>query len=110
MFIQFSEYDLLELFESEPISISDTEAGMFIYSKTDIQGLKLVLTVSIYEQECLLSLNHESYSIPIINLTLKDVTQISKNNDKLNFQFENGEKNIDVLFKPNFAFSNLVNI
>jgi hypothetical protein len=83
---------------------------MFIYSKTDIQGLKLVLTLSVYEQECLLSLNHESYSIPIIDLTLKDVTKISKNNDKLNFQFENGKKNLDVLFKPNFSFCSLMNI
>lgn len=83
---------------------------MFIYSKTDIQGLKLVLTLSVYEQECLISLNHESYSVPIINLTLKDVTKISRNNDQLNIQFENGKKYLDVMFKPNFSFSNLMNI
>ncbi|MGX1081372.1 hypothetical protein RKD51_002509 [Bacillus sp. SLBN-57] len=46
MFIKYNEYDLLELFESEPVSIADDpEAGELIYTFKDNQNFKLILTL-----------------------------------------------------------------
>jgi hypothetical protein len=106
LFIHFNEYELLELFENEPVIIGDKEAGMYIYSKTDSFGFKLVLTFSIYENECLLSLNHESYTIPIVDLKMQDVTQISSSGNRLMIHRENCEKDLEVVFKPNFSIVN----
>ena len=108
MFIQFSEYDLLELFETEPVLIGEYEAGMCIYSKTDDFGFKLVLTISVYENECLISLNHQSYSVPIVDFKLKDVMKISRNDNRLIIQCDDRKKQLEVLFKPNFSFNEIM--
>lgn len=107
MFIQYDEYELLELFDNEPVAIGDKEAGMFIYSKTDSFGFKIVMTISIYENECSLSLNHQNYVTPIYDLKFKDVGRITCKNQQLKIQRNNGEKNIEVTFKPNFALKSL---
>ncbi|SDO04738.1 hypothetical protein SAMN04487897_107185 [Paenibacillus sp. yr247] len=109
MFIQFDEYELLKLFESEPVTIGEKEAGVFIYSKTDSFGFKLVMTFSIYEKECSLSLNHHSYETPIFDVKLKDVERISCNYKQLKIQRNNSEKCIEAIFKPNFSL-NILNL
>ncbi|MCY8248149.1 hypothetical protein, partial [Bacillus inaquosorum] len=49
MFTTYNEYDLLELFESEPISVSsDPLAEVFMYSIQDMKGFKLILTMDVY--------------------------------------------------------------
>ncbi len=83
MFIRYNESELLELFENEPVAVAEPDAGMFIYSKTDTLGFKLVLTISVYEKECVLSLSYQSYSRPIIDLTLQNVTQMIGDSSKL---------------------------
>ncbi len=83
MFIKYDEYELLELFEKEPVVIGDEEAGMFIYSKNDDLGFKLVLTISIYEKQCNLSLNYQSLAIPIFEFNLLEIDALICEDQKL---------------------------
>src|SRR5699024_11982831 len=51
MYIKYNEYDLLELFESKPISITGSiEDGQLIYSYEDDQNFKVILTLDRYKQ------------------------------------------------------------
>jgi hypothetical protein len=108
MFIKYDEYELLELFENEPVVIGDKEAGMFIYSKNDAVGFKLVLTVSIYEKECELILTYQNFNSSIFDIKLKDVDRITCKNQKLSLLSIDDEKSIEVTFKPTFALKTFV--
>lgn len=94
MYIKYDEYELLELFENEPVSVFDKDAGVFIYSRTDKLGIKLVMTMSIYEYECNISLNHDNYQKPIFELKLKDVDSIECDNEKMFFNRKKTNKEL----------------
>ncbi|EEG76139.1 conserved hypothetical protein [Dethiobacter alkaliphilus AHT 1] len=101
MFIQYDEYELLELFESEPILIAEKEAGMFIYSLSNALGFKLVMSLSVYENQCNVSL---SYVDDIIfDIQLSNVK--SMKSDGKQIRINRKENKIDVIigFKPNFS-------
>ena len=49
MYIKFDEFELLELFGNEPVSIGDLEAGELIYSLSDDKGFKIVMFMNVYE-------------------------------------------------------------
>ncbi|WP_300382039.1 hypothetical protein [Clostridium sp.] len=103
MYIKYDEYELLELFENEPVSVFDDEAGVFIYSRNDNLGFKLVMTMSIYEFECNISLNHDSYQKPIFEFKLKDVDSIKCDADKMLFIRKESEQSVIIHFKPNYS-------
>ena len=103
MYIKYDEYELLELFENEPVSVFDDEAGVFIYSRNDNLGFKLVMTMSIYEFECDISLNNDSYQKPIFEFKLKDVDSIKCEADKMLFIRKEREQSIIIHFKPNYS-------
>ena len=103
MYIQYDEFQLLELFGSEPVLIVDEEAGIFMYSKGDYAGFKLILTISIYENECNLSLIHEKYPVPIFESKLKDVEKISGTSSELKIERRGSNKVISLRVKPNFS-------
>ncbi|TDF94144.1 hypothetical protein [Paenibacillus piri] len=105
MFIQFDEYELLGLFETEPVSIGEKEEGKFICSKSDGFGFKLVMVFSIYEKVCSLSLNHQSYETPILDMKFNDVVKISCNNTQLKIQCNNDANCVIATFKPNFSIN-----
>lgn len=107
MFIKYDEYELLELFEKEPVVIGDEEAGMFIYSKNDDLGFKLVLTISIYEKQCILSLNYQSLATPIFEFNLLDIDAIICEDQKLKIISHDKEKRVEVIFKPHFALKKI---
>src|SRR5699024_12593989 len=51
MYIKYKEYDLLELFESKPISITGSiEDGQLIYSYENNQNFKVILILDLYKQ------------------------------------------------------------
>ncbi|GLC89312.1 hypothetical protein [Lysinibacillus piscis] len=108
MFIKFDEFELLELFEKEPMVIGDAAAGMFIYSKKDDLGFTLVLTVSIYEKQCNLSLVYPNFETSIFEFELKNIDRIIGEDQKLKILRHNSEKSIEVIFKPHFALKKLV--
>lgn len=102
MYIEYDEYELLELFCNEPISIHEKEAGMFIYSKQDSFGFKLIMNLSIYEKNCSICLTHKDLIKPIFDIKFDDVKRIKGESDKLIIYLENDGRNVIVYFKPNF--------
>lgn len=77
MFIKYDEYDLLELFLKEPISIpDDLDAGELIYTYTDGQNFKLILAMDVYRQTCSLSVAYND-SI-VFTGDFNNVTSITK--------------------------------
>ncbi|MGG1549286.1 hypothetical protein ABE347_17625 [Bacillus paralicheniformis] len=77
MFIKYNEYDLLELFESEPASIADDpEAGEFIYTYKDNQNFKLILTLDVYQLTCSLDITYKDFGV--FTGVFQNVTSIKK--------------------------------
>ena len=57
MFIKYDEYDLLELFQSEPVSITgNIDDGELIYTYKDDQNFKVILTIDVYKQTSSISI------------------------------------------------------
>lgn len=101
MYIQINEYEMLELFCNEPISIQEKEAGMFIYRKQDTHGFELSMYISIYENICNISLSHKELTKSIFDFELEKVSKIDGHSDKMVIHQMTG--NIIIYFKPNFS-------
>lgn len=77
MFIKYDEYELLELFQSEPVSITgNIDDGELIYTYKDDQNFKVILTLDVYQQTCSLSITFND-SI-VFTGDLNNVTSIKK--------------------------------
>jgi len=81
MYIKYNEYDLLELFESEPVSITgNIEDGQLIYSYEDNQNFKVSLTLDIYKQTSAVGITYNDsvvFSGEYNNVTsIKKVTKL----------------------------------
>ncbi|EIT84005.1 hypothetical protein A374_18269 [Fictibacillus macauensis ZFHKF-1] len=64
MFIKYDEYDLLELFESEPVSITgNIDDGLLMYIYKDDQNFKVNLTLDVYQQTSSLSITFKDYIV-----------------------------------------------
>lgn len=103
MYIQYDEFELLELFEKEPISVFDDESGVFIYSKDDNLGFHLVLSMSVYERKCSIGLSYAKYQTSIFNFDFDNVDSIKCDKEKMCIVTENGKENVIVYFKPNYS-------
>ena len=77
MFIHYNLYDILEFFENEPILISDTETGEFIYVY-EYNSFKLILSISVYEKN--IDLNISFRENTVISQKFRNVTNIKKIN------------------------------
>ena len=97
MFIKYDEYELLELFESEPTVISE---GMFIYTKRNSKGLKVVLSLSVYENECDISLCLDDDVI--FESSLKDVEYLYSESNSLRLHQTGKDKDYIIHFKDSF--------
>ena len=101
----FNDYELLELFGSEP-KIVDEEAKIFQYLAQDNYGFSLTLFISVFEEYIVLRLEHESLTNPIFDIEIKDIIKIKGNGEKIIFVYKAdgiGEKNAKIYFKPNFT-------
>lgn len=77
MFIKYDEYDLLELFQSEPVSISgNIDDGELIYTYKDDQNFKVILTLDVYQQTSSLTITFND-SI-VFSGDLNNVSSIKK--------------------------------
>lgn len=77
MFIKYDEYDLLELFQSEPVSISgNIYDGELIYTYKDDQNFKVILTLDVYQQTSSLTITFND-SI-VFSGDLNNVSSIKK--------------------------------
>ncbi|MFD1425586.1 hypothetical protein [Kroppenstedtia sanguinis] len=99
-YIKYNEYELLELFESEPEPLHEEEAGMLYYTHKDHHGFEAVMYISIYENYCRLSVSHENLEKPIFQLELHEVQSIKGKEDRLIIT-RKGKENIVFFFKPN---------
>lgn len=109
MFTKFNEYELLEIFENEPALVAEKETGIFVYSKENGHGFQLLLTLSIYEKKCNLSLAYCDFIKPIFDVELENVESIQCLDGKLRIISKDND-DIVIFFKPNFSikFGDLV--
>ena len=99
MFIKYDEYELLELFEKEPIVISDKEAGDFIYNKRDSSGISIMLAISTYEMECSISLGLENRVV--FETILPNVEYLHSENEYLRIHQNESAQDFLIFLKPN---------
>ncbi|MEC2158775.1 hypothetical protein [Virgibacillus halodenitrificans] len=96
MFIKYDEYDLLELFLSEPISITgNTDDGELIYTYKDGQNFKVILTMDVYQQMVSLSLTFND--LIVFTGDFHNVTSIKKD-DKALIMYVEKEERLKVKF------------
>lgn len=101
MFIKYDKYDLLEIFESEPVVI-DKDALIFKYQIENTLGFNFSLYFSAYDRSAVITLKYNSIANPIFDIDINKITEIVAINEKLIINCEN-HKVIAVLFKPNFS-------
>ncbi|MCR6095417.1 hypothetical protein HXA31_11615 [Salipaludibacillus agaradhaerens] len=96
MFVKYDEYDLLELFQNEPMSIKgniyDEE---LIYTYKDQQNFKVILTLDTYKQTISLSITFNDAIV--FTGDFNNVTSIKKD-DKYMVIYVNGEERLKVKF------------
>ena len=91
MFIKYDEYDLLELFLKEPVSITDDlDAGELIYTYKDSQSFKVILAMDVYRKICSLSVTYND-SI-VFTGEFNNVTSINKIDDFMLINVNNEER------------------
>ncbi|GKV56648.1 hypothetical protein NCCP2222_25950 [Sporosarcina sp. NCCP-2222] len=96
MFIKYDVYDLLELFQSEPVSVTgNIDDGVLIYTYKDDQKFKVILTLDVYQQTSSLSITFND-SI-VFTGDFNNVTRI-KRDDKTMIIYVGEEERIKVKF------------
>ncbi|NLZ49193.1 MAG: hypothetical protein GX895_10505 [Clostridiales bacterium] len=97
MYIKYDEYEMLELFNSEPISIGSVEEGELIYSYKDNQDFSITLFMNVYAQLAELTLSYKENIV--FNSNIKDVRAIKKVEGALIIE-SSDEKRIKLKFYP----------
>ncbi|WP_410985606.1 hypothetical protein [Bacillus cereus] len=103
MNIQYDEYELLEIFESEPEDYFIPGAGAYRYSKMDNLGFELVMIMCYYEETVELKMLYEGKRI--IETKMDSAKRIYTRNDSLYIQGGVENKKIEVKFKPHFTIN-----
>lgn len=101
MNIKYDEYELLEIFESEPKDYFIPGAGAYRYNKIDKLGFKLVMIMCYYEETVELKMFYENNCI--FKANMDSAKRIYTRNDSLYVQGGVGNKTIEVKFKPHFT-------
>jgi hypothetical protein len=101
--MKYDEYELLKLFEDEPLVMVDDQTGMFMYSKDDDYGFHLLLTMSVHESKCSVSLSYKHFKGVIFDFELEDISQIKGKNNRLTILGNDGNTEVEISFKPHFS-------
>ncbi|MFL0491815.1 hypothetical protein ACH0CQ_19770 [Bacillus sp. 179-I 2A5 NHS] len=101
MNIQYDEYELLEIFESEPEDYFIPGAGAYRYSKIDKLGFELVMIMCYYEETVELKMFYENKCI--FETKMGSAKRIYTRNNSLYVQGGVENKTIEVKFKPHFT-------
>lgn len=103
MFIQYDEYALLALFESEP-KIMNSEPEIYTYSKQNELGFELSLHFSVYDQYAVISMSYGVSKLLLLEAEIKNISSIKADSKEIRiFQEGNDKKCImKVSFVPNF--------
>ncbi|SDF57356.1 hypothetical protein [Sporomusa acidovorans] len=106
MYIKYDEYELLELFENEPILVCGEEAGVFMYSNVDKCNVKIVMLFSVYENTCKVSLCHASHNDKtIFECNIVDVERLECSKSTMKIVKIGGAVPISISFDPNYAIN-----
>lgn len=89
MFIKFEDYEMLEFFENEPISVGEVEEGKYIYSIKDGEDISLVLSIDTYAQIVDITIRNNIGTI--FSGEFKNVIEIRKNDRNELFIILSGE-------------------
>lgn len=91
MFIKYDEYDLLELFQSEPVSITgNLDDGELMYTYKDDQNFKVILTLDVYKQTSSLSITFKD-SI-VFSGDFNNVTSLKKDDKAMVMNVDEEER------------------
>ncbi|MCL2399485.1 MAG: hypothetical protein FWC91_07080 [Defluviitaleaceae bacterium] len=96
----FDEYDLLELFNAEPEMIGSDEAGLYMYSKTNSNGVQILLLLSVHENKCRISLSIEETTF--FKVELNNVENLHRKDGWLRIRQSSGENDFFICFYPIF--------
>ncbi|MBC1458285.1 hypothetical protein [Listeria newyorkensis] len=97
MFIKYDEYDLLELFLSEPTSLVDNlETGELMYLFKGEDSFELIMTLSVYEQTCWVSITYKK--TVVFRGEFSEVSSLEKRDEKLIINIK-GEEKLRLTFK-----------
>ncbi|TYR81130.1 hypothetical protein FZC66_04500 [Priestia megaterium] len=99
----YNEYELLELFENEPIVMADEQTGMFMYIKNDDFGFKLILNISQHEDKCSVSLSYEKIKGVIFDFELEGIEQIKGEDNHLIILGNDDRTEVKISVKPHFG-------
>ncbi|GAA0086287.1 hypothetical protein UT300007_27260 [Clostridium sp. CTA-7] len=81
MFIKYDEYELLELFCNEPISVGEVEAGELIYSLKDDKGFEIVMFMDVYRKICEVTITFQE--LIVFTCKIENVESINKIGDEM---------------------------
>lgn len=101
--IKYDEYELLELFENNPVMLYEEDVGIYEYAKNDINEFTLKMYINIYERVCIFTLLYKNLKYPLYDIDLRNVETIKCKDDKLIIQQTNNKKNVIIYFKPNYT-------
>ncbi|ADF38672.1 hypothetical protein [Priestia megaterium] len=101
--MKYDEYELLELFEDEPLVMVDEQTGMFMYSKDDDHGFHLLLVMSVHKNQCSVSLGYNHFKGLIFDFELEDISEIKGKNNRLTILGNDGNREVEISFKPHFS-------
>ncbi|OOM80579.1 hypothetical protein CLPUN_12450 [Clostridium puniceum] len=90
MYIKYDEFELLELFCNEPVSIGELEAGELIYSLNDNKGFEIVMSMDVYRKICEITITYQQ--LTVFTCKIENVECINKVNDEM--VINNKEKSI----------------
>lgn len=96
MFIKYDEYELLELFCNDPISIGPVEAGKLIYSLKDDKGFEIVMFIDIYSKICEVTITFKE--LIVFTGKIENVESINKKGDEMIIN-KKGKNILKVKFK-----------
>ena len=100
MWTKYDEYELLELFGSEPIYTAPEGTGMFMYSTTSSNGIKLILSLSVHEYSCTIDLG--LFDEGIFEVSLDNVEYLrAESGNSLRIHQKDAVKDYIIYFKPN---------
>src|SRR5690625_1829121 len=103
MFIKYDEYDLLELFLSEPISLTDNLGdGEVRYVKSGENEFQLAINIYAYQLKCTISLLYQKKDI--FFSSFENVTSLIKKGNTLEVLSGKG-KLLAIEFTEDFIIS-----
>jgi len=100
MFIKYDEYELLELFLSEPKSLTgNIEDGEISYSKKGENDFKLSIHIYTYRLECSVFLQYNESDV--FSASLENVTDIKRKDNLLEI-YSGDSLILSIIFRKDF--------